>query len=675
APLNIGDRATWNVNADGGMGSGTVNVADLGRLSINNAQTSLPTINVGALGVLSGTVKNLGGTNLANYSATGGGNVNLVENAILALDAGETEPTEADLGLTPGVKDAILWKGATTTGTTSAGDDGNSVYKGVAVGQFTPNRDSSSNTYTTPVGDLAVAMVHNATGTSARYTGAKFDSPTGVANIDMFGTSAITLRQSLKGTANEFHFRNKGNVARTLVTFDLDAVTAAQQVHAYDGGVSIGSGATPDIKGRLELHGDSMMTLHSQQIVPDTNTVIVLNDNTALSVNTGEEAALEQLTLGTDLIVNSTGPHVYLENRSGGYDFTGAVSGTPNANMLAILKMSDVSLEGNNNNVFALNEDLTLGDGKYIIQPGSSHKGMQLGDGVGIGKIVADTGATSIGLADLGSPDAGSGLLKINTIVDGNGTATVRIGSATELTGVRPSNQRVTQVPSGTVQLEANASFVNTPEVAVESGTLKLTAPMTFPEDLTVNATLNTSGNGVTVNGLLGGAGQITGNGTVNVLGGVAPGVGIGALDAGNLSLAAGGGFELEIADPDDVGGAKGTGAGTGWDYLMTDTLALGGDWSITLANAGLTRNIVAADEFLIATSGDGFAGITSLPTYNAPQGWTTSGATLDIVGNDLFLSGITGSSSAAVPEPSTFLLAALGLLGLAMAGRRRRTR
>ncbi len=667
--ITVGAASTYNAKSAGAAGdsSTTITVENGGLLNLEVGQSSLADISVSAFSALAGNM------NGAIYSG-GSQNVTLVADSILAPTGGP-EPSETDLGLTPGVQDAILWKGATSTGTTSAGDDGNSVYKGVAVGQFTPNFYSSSNTYTTPTsGDLAVAMAHNKTGTGSRYSGAKFDSPTGVANIGMYGMSEITLRQSLKGTANEFHFHNEGTLNRTIVTFDLDAVTAAQAVHVHDGSLSIGNNAAPDIKGRLELHGDAMVKLPTSQLVPDANTVIVLNDNASVSVNTGEESILEQLTSGTNLIVNSATPVVYLESRGGGYDFTGATSGTPNPVMMQLLTASNLVVSSNNNNFFTLDEDLTLGDGKYFINYGSSHKGMTLGNVADPGQVIAEAGALSIGIANFGSPDAGSGSMKINATVDGGGTAAIRLGSTTALTGVRGTNQRATQIPSGTIELNASAAFVNTPEVAVDSGTVKLNAPMTFP-DLTINATLNTSGNAVTVNGVLGGSGQVTGNGTVNVLGGVAPGVGIGALDAGNLSLAAGGFFELEIADPDDVGGAKGTGAGTGWDYLMTDTLALGGDWSITLANAGLTRNILATDEFLIATSGDGFAGITSLPTYNAPQGWTTSGATLDIVGNDLFLSGITAGSSAAVPEPSTFLLAALGLLGLALAGMRRRWR
>ena len=655
AALNISDRATWNANVDGSMGSGTINVSDLGRLHIGTAQTALPTINVNAFGVLSGNVTG------AVYSG-GSQNIALAANAVLALTAGP-EPTEGDLGLTPGVKDAILWKGATATGTTSAGDDGNSVYKGVAVGQFTPNYYSSSNTYTTPTSDdLSVAMVHNNTGTGARYTGAKFDSPTGVANIDMFGTSEITLRQSLKGTATEYHFRNQGDIARSIVTFDLDAVTAAQEVHVYDGAVSIGNNAAPDVRGRLETHGDAMMRLPTMPIVPAAGTMIVLNDNVAIPVSPGQESVLENLTLGTDLIVNSARPAIVM-SVGGAYNFTGA----PNPVMTQVLKTSDLCVSSNNNNFFALNEDLTLGDGRYLMNFGSSHKGMTLGNVGDPGKVVADVGASSIGIANFGAPDAGSGSMEINATMDGSGTATIRLGSSTALTAVRGINERATQIPSGTIELNSSAAFVNTPEVAIESGTVRLNAPIAFP-GLTLNATLDNNGNTATVNGTLGGTG--TWNGTIELAGSgaVNPGNSSGTVTGNTLLMQSGATYQWEVLDPDGVAGTA-----DGWDLIDVNSLTLS-TWTLEVLDAGLVRPIVPTDRFEIVAAPAILGFDPSKVTINVPLGWDKRLASVEPFDNYLILSGIQSETpTVIIPEPSTFLIWSLGLLGLAWCARRRR--
>ncbi|NQU22799.1 MAG: hypothetical protein HQ567_16090, partial [Candidatus Nealsonbacteria bacterium] len=641
-------------------------VPSLGELLVTATQSSWPTVDVGSWGTLRGDMRN------ATYGP--GNKVTFQDNAILAVtltDPAGPEPSELDLGLISGVKDALIWKGITTTGVHTVGDDGNSVYKGAVVAPYTPDYYSSSQTYASPAGagDLLVAMMHNKTGTNSRYAGAKFDSPdTGVAQIDMYGTSQITLRQELKGTTTEFHFRNQGSIARDIVNFDLTAVTAAQTVHTYDGGVVISTGAAPDVLGRLELHGESMLNLPTAQIEPVATTRIVLNDNTGLSVNTGEEDTLELMTPGVDLIVNNPRPTVYLEQRNGGYDFSGAVSGTPNPVMTQILLTADLSVNSNNNNLFELNEDLILGDGRYLINWTNSHKGITVQDTAGAaGVIKAGPGASSIGLAMMTTH---AGTLKIAVPVDAGG-GKVLFGSTTALTALDQGKNRVTAVPVGSVDLNTGASFVNTSEVSVESGTLKANVDFTFGAgiDLALNGgNFNVNNKVVTVNGTLKGSGTWS-NGTINVAGTgtVAPGNGVGTLaGSGGLSVEDNATFEWEIsANPKDGDVQNGV-AGTDWDLLFSTALidfdvddSDDGIINIALMDAGMTANVLGTQEFAVAARDNGDIDTPGDWNFIAGDGWNVDAATLVYV-NDyidvdvdgdmddcLVLSGVTFSPAA----------------------------
>jgi len=727
AGITVGDRGAYHAKLDGtlGVASTPINVSNMGGLYIDAAQSFLPTIDIGTHGMLVGTVKNPGGTHLATYSATGAGNVNLVEDSIVALNAGEVEPTLADLGTTK------IWKGAVTNSTTQP-DSATTPYKGIAVGLFTPSYLGSSTSYIGPTagGDMDILWVANTSGASARYTGAKFDvtnPATDVVNINLTGSGMLNLRSTLKGTATTFHFHNLGAITRKTLVFDTQGMTAGQEIHVHDGIFqATDGGEKAEILGRLELDGQAMLDIGGvQQFTPGANTVIVLNDASAISVTTGEEATLELMTLGTDLIINNPSPVVYLERREGTYDFSGAVSGTPNPNMDAVLLQSDLCLNSNNNNDFEINEDMIIGDGKYVLNYTGSHKGIKIMDKDSDGSIIkAAPGASMIGFAMMTTH---AGRLSINAPVDAGGGKVV-FGSTTALTAVDQNNNRLTQVPAGVVELNRlkdpdetqDARFLNTAEVVIESGGVSMLTPITFDTNVTINTTLITNGNAATVTGTLAGAGQWTGGGVVSAAT-VSPGAGVGTLAGVNLEIPDAGTLEIGIADAsNDLLDLSGYLALTGaWTLNVVDEGISGGDptgMSFEIVNYGTIDTLAgvtfASDDFNVtgALLTDDLAGAVTLsgllpgvPTipgdanengfvddddlavllsnWESDAGTITNWALGDFTGDSdvddddlaVLLGNWTGPppGGAAVPEPAT--LALLGLGGLSVLRRRRK--
>ncbi len=731
--ITVGAAGTLNANSTTALGNASTNVTvqNGGVLNIGAAQAALANITlVGPYNLLAG---NLTG---ADYEGAGK-NVTLVEDSIVAVSAGP-EPTLLDL---PTIK---IWKGAVTNSTTQP-DSATTPYKGIAVGTYTPGHLTSATSYIGPTagGDLEVLWATNKSGNSARYTGAKFDvtnPATDVANIYMAGTSMLNLRATLKGTATTFHFHNVGAIARKTLIFDTQGMTATQTIHVHDAAFVVTASEKMEVKGRVELHGDAMLDLdNTTPFTPDVGTVIVLNDNTAVSVNTGQEAVLEQMTLGTDLIVNSSNPSVYLEQRAGRYDFTGAVSGTPAPKMQQILNSSNLFVNSNNNNAFELDEDLTIGDGKYFANKTSSHKGITIVDFYADGsKIKAAAGASSIGFAMM-TTDAG--WLNINVPVDAGGGKVV-FGSTTALTGAVGTNSHFSQVPVGTVALNRstawfasedpqtqnvpqNAAFINTSVVEVVSGTLYTHTDFTFPTDLAlIGGNFNVNNKVVAVDGTLKGTGSWS-NGNITANGIVSPGASIGTLSGKDLTIAAGGILEIGIADgpTNDVLNLSGLLAlpgawtlkvvdegvtdptGMSWDIInyvgtadaLTNVTIVSADFTVTplvtllvddlagtITLSGLTpgipgdanKNGFVDDTDLAILLGNWESEPLIISTWALGNFTEISLGDTDVDDNDLavLLGNWTGPppAGAAVPEPATLVL--LGLGGLSVLRRRRRS-
>ncbi len=157
----------------------------------------------------------------------------------------------------------------------------------------------------------------------------------------------------------------------------------------------------------------------------------------------------------------------------------------------------------------------------------------------------------------------------------------------------------------------------------------------------------------------LGGCGVIGADSTVNVEGILAPGGSLGALTAdGDLVTDPGAIYEWELGDGDQ------------------DLIAVGGDLTIhdaltvVLRDAG-AHMIMETETLDLFTYGGalnlGNIVIDTQFVAGLPL-WDTSNLVVDSDGDSVFLTGLK-----VIPEPSTSLLAALGLLAFALYGWRRR--
>jgi len=678
--ITIGDRGIYNADSAGALGSAatTTTIADGGQLYINAPQTALHNISVGAFSLLSGTVANSGGGNLADYSGAGQ-NIALAQDAILALTGG-AEPTEADLGLTPGVKDGMIWKGVTTTGVNAVGDDGNTVYKGLGAGDFTPNRWKGSQTYEAPAGtgDLQLLLADTAgTGNTNRYANAKLlSNDTDTAQLYFSKTAGLQLHanNALNGTtleANEariFHLHEiNGGPTQTLLNISGGQIVDYQELHVHDAKVNVDDSSAARIHGTLALHGEAALTIGAfgaaHQLTGGANTQLVFNDGAALILNDDEIGALEDATMAGKIVVNGT-PVVQLAGR----DKTYAFDETTNPALWDLMEKSNIAVSSNNNNHLGLGGDLSLGDGKFLINHSESgHKGMFIDSAGGV--ITTDAGSTMIGIANL--KDA---YFEITAPIDANG-ATVQIGSATPLTGVQVSNARLTQVPSGLVRL--NGPITNASGLAVESGIAQLKQSLTVPT-LTINGTVQLDG-GVTATATtqLGGTGSWTGGNGVVVADGaaVAPGASAGELSGNRLTLVPGAIYAWEFSDENEP-------AGTGWDLVDISGLLTLGDpfddtqkWVFDILDGGgipdpLAQYAVFDFGTLEAASSGGL--LTGATIANSSGGFDITRAELGIEGGSIYITGLApGQVDDVIPEPATLALLALGLA--AVAARRRR--
>ena len=253
-----------------------------------------------------------------------------------------------------------------------------------------------------------------------------------------------------------------------------------------------------------------------------------------------------------------------------------------------------------------------------------------------------------------GAPGDGQGLQAGSTVAfdttNASGTFTIA-DNILDSTGTGGGTIGLTKLGAGTLELTGANTY--TGATTVNDGTLL------------VNGSLHPS-SAVTVNngGTFGGTGTIGGPITVGGGGMMAPGASIGTLTGTDLTwnsddLLAGMVFELSTTDnTSDLLDLSGTFAkGTGTDFLFDFTGGMAGQ-TYTLVNFADSTGFVVGnfvDNLGIGTSVGG-------------------GGEFALTDTNLQFT-IRGTGGAVIPEPSTFLIWSLALIGLAWYARRRRTK
>jgi PEP-CTERM motif/NHL repeat len=281
------------------------------------------------------------------------------------------------------------------------------------------------------------------------------------------------------------------------------------------------------------------------------------------------------------------------------------------------------------------------------------------------GRLIASAG-NQIRVFDTGFTASGSETIANGTVLSGD--LIVTSGNSVTISG---SATVGSVFNSGTVTVGSGATLTDT-VAFVENGGV-------FALDGTLNSGINNNSGGT-----LTGSGTVNGTLAVNDGSTLAPGNSPGTMAAGNTTFGAGGTFELEVND------FAGTAGGDpGWDLLaVTGTLditsTVGNPFivdvnSLTLANAaGNAVNFDDASNFALTfvTTTGGITGFAANLFSIDTSGFTnafTGVFSIAQLGNDLALQYT--AATAAVPEPSSFAILGLALIGFGITYQRKRRR
>jgi len=304
---------------------------------------------------------------------------------------------------------------------------------------------------------------------------------------------------------------------------------------------------------------------------------------------------------------------------------------------------------------------------------------------IGSGGLSMSDAVWHLGISSLNSPK--TALINLDGDFEGSGTNRIKYYTTDgpRLLDLKDAT-RTFDITNGTTTIDAtiqNGGLIKDGDgTLVLKGTLPLKGENIYAGDTTVQAgTLLVNGTHtaggdyeVQAGATLGGTGTI--GALIDVLddGILAPGASTGTLYTDDIEFSSGSFFDVEIGGPN-----------AGAEVDGYDQLAVSG----TVDLGGATLNLSLLDGYLPGV-GDAFYLLVKDDTEYITGTFTFNGDSLDEgeqinLGSTLFLATyradwLSGAPSGgndfalmAVPEPSTFLLAALGLLGLLFRGRRRK--
>ena len=348
-------------------------------------------------------------------------------------------------------------------------------------------------------------------------------------------------------------------------------------------------------------------------------------------------------TAGTKTITTSTGPVTIsgiIGNGAGVVAVTQSGPGT-------------LTLSGNNTytggttvsaGLLQLNSSSALGSssGSLTVNGGVlnlNDQSVTVGNLTGSGGTIWNNLATQAVTLSIGNGNNGggnyAGVIADRNIGGGTGTGTVAL----------------TKTGTGTITLSGANTY--TGATTVDGGTLLVTGS-------------TASGSAVTVNnsGTLGGTGTVSGTVQVNSGGTLSPGTSPGTLTTGAVTLANGSTFAVDLT------------AGSGNDLLVAPSVTLGTILIGPSLSLNITGTLAMWQEFFIVNN----TGANDVSGVFAQGATVTSGDYTFLInyfddvgggaaGNDISL------TVTAVPEPSTWIGAALALAAIGILGRRRRGR
>ncbi len=341
----------------------------------------------------------------------------------------------------------------------------------------------------------------------------------------------------------------------------------------------------------------------------------------------------------------------------------GAVIDTGNFNLTLGQALAHSNISGDSTTDGGLTK---LGAGTLTLAANNTYTGVTRVNGGTLAYGASDTLADNAGVLVHG------GVLSLGTFSDTVGTVTLASGSMTSTSGSLTANSFVMQSGSASARFTGAGALTKTTD-----GTAVLTGTNTYTGGTSVNGGrllvdgTHTGGGLYAINagGTLGGTGTLSADVQVNTGGHLAPGASAGAFTIGNLTMNGGQlDFELGGTTPGSydvlhVAGTATLGSGTiavtrldnYMPVLGSTYFVLTSDDTITSFFDGLANgDIFLSDKFLWQIRYN----------VNASTSDFTSGS-----GTDIALMAMATT----IPEPSTYLLLALGALALWPVLRRRK--
>ena len=604
-----------------------------GALNLAVAQNALPAMTtVSAYGALVGDMTG------SVYSG-GGQNVTLSENTVFGGTG--VVPTRAEVG---GAKLYRAIANGSTGGPYVVGDDGStSIYKGFAFGNGWTTSATFSKQLTAVGGDLAGYIsyvgLNNDTGNiwmgdgTSHTANVKF-SPTGYLNLKQ----SFNVGQSGANLITTFNLSRDAGGAETANILAISATTgkilAGQTVNVNKGSIGTTSSLrNGGLLGTLTLSNGVFAQPTSAFTALDTGKLHFGDRAVVDLTNNGLLNYLE--ALGAEDVTCSGRPIALVKGEAN----AGSIYNlNPGINQVLAKVLAYCDYVASNYQKVTFTNDLPVGHARFIYNCWDRTDGDRaVVPSVGTEKITyaanAPAGETPwIGFA------ATAVSLTIGMVVDAP-AAIVQCGTDDPTRLVRPG------AFTG-VTANSTVTFTNTVTVA---GVRILSGTAAFSQDLSTgdlqigtNATLDANSKIFTITGTVSGGGkaQECANLTFST---VAPGLTNGC---GNLTWSTANSFTMPANATYEWGLATTNTAGVTYDLITaTGKATFGGAWTLKLVNNGFTNVLDGTEVFKIidgtAAAPVGFVA----PTIIAPDtGYKVGGASVSVVGYDVFLTGVTGT-------------------------------